>query len=242
MLFQLQSMMRTVSSQHRRCFMTFWCSWNCHPKQLVRNFQATQHVSGRSSLAEISCKFPTHHSGSVGIDFNSTTVWGFCSLQALLAKLGFQDLCRKAEYLKKQEHIGAESLQVWPEWSHVAQTISGHPMAFYLRYCVPEVLVVFPLNPNIFGFETFLNFWLHFVIDMNFQKKQVNVSPRKTFQRLWHFSWQGVCKVSTGLRGKHWYWTSQRWRNSIFQSKAEQSTPKDFVGIKEKKVSRVNDW
>lgn len=26
------------------------------------------------------------------------------------------------------------------------------------------------------------------------------------------------------------------------QSKAEDSTPKDFVGIKEKKVSRVKDW
>lgn len=81
------------------------------------------------------------------MDSNGPTRWESCFLQALLAKLGFQDLRGKAEHLKQQEHTGAEII--------VEPCGTEHPWAsrgLFLQRCyVPEVLFVFPSIPTFLG-------------------------------------------------------------------------------------------
>lgn len=81
------------------------------------------------------------------MDSNGPTRWESRFLQALLAKLGFQDLCGKAEHLKQQEHTGAEII--------VEPCGTEHPWAsrgLFLQRCyVPEVLFVFPSIPTFLG-------------------------------------------------------------------------------------------
>lgn len=198
--------------------MTFWYALNCHPKQLVRNFQATHRVNGRFSLAEISCKLPTHHSGfqqhcCVGILFSS----GFASKAGLPGPLG------KAEDLKKQEHTGAEP----PGVTIVESRGTAHPWAshgLYLREVMFQKFWWFFPQTQHFWLWEISKILASFCDKINFPKKQVNVSPRKTFQRLWHFLWQNICKVSIGLgagllKGEGIL--------NFRQSKAEDSTPKD---------------
>lgn len=125
-----------------------------------------------------------------------------CFLQALLAKLGFQALCRETQHLEKQavlvpqQHTGAHrslrALQMGLQWGSAAVELCNtqaaaawaSPLPFLLEISCARSSGGFFLNPKISGFEGFVNFWLHFVIKSTFRRRRLMHHQQKHFREL----------------------------------------------------------